>query len=260
MNYSAWKRTWNIYGIFLFLFLAFVSKQIDAADLEFSTLPDKSDKQALDGATIESDFYVFLTEPLTVILALHWNLSPDDTDAYQVFTHAKPSTGFDGVKQIDEVRHEPANFKTIEGNQVVFREYNEATLQWYPNDDICFRLKRTVMHAGVKHQSGFSQGICTQKAEMVEARFYLDDPTMAGAPFHVEKAPPWDLLGDTDGIPNALKQIDLEPGDHNITVMVDFTDSLDFKNNITKKYSGDFTVVKKQIAPPTGLNIEKAIY
>ena len=112
---------------------------------------------------------------------------------------------------------------------------------------MCFRLK-AYNFVGT---SGYSKAICTNKSAISDVVFYMDDPQMSGAPLHRESIAPWDMMGENpDSIAHPFDASKLEPGQHTITAIVNYTEG-----PASNKQEATFTVRKKSPALPTNLRV-----
>lgn len=222
---------------------------------KFSVSPDKSIQAPLDGATVEDPIYVFVPGLLLNQWEFTWNKNPDEVDGYRIFKRPPLADGGLPVERLGpDILSIPANMKkteSIKGSGVfdkdsVFYNVPNLDLNLPPGSDVCFGVK-AYTSAG---ESGFSNAVCLVTADITDIVFYLDDPTMSGAPFHRESSAPWDLLGDNAGIPIALDVSTLTPGDHVLTTIVNYTEGAP-----SAKQEATFTVVKKLPHIPTGLVI-----
>lgn len=100
--------------------------------------------------------------------------------------------------------------------------------------------------AGTSYDNGAQVYISAEPSGVTSVRFYLDDPTMSGAPRHVEFFEPYDFNGTADdGTAIAFDISTLEPGSHTITAAQLQTDGQ------TRVESATFDVLGTVDAPPS---------
>ena len=75
---------------------------------------------------------------------------------------------------------------------------------------------------------------------IVRARFYVDDPTAAGDPTHVENVAPYDFAGGTVEQANPYSATAFGSGEHTITVVLEFADGS------ARLETATFTVVERR--------------
>ncbi len=221
---------------------------------KFSIFPDKAMQAGLDGATVEQNIYVFIPALKLSQWTLSWDPNEDTPDGYRAYY--APSITSPTVKFGPEILHDdPANRMKRESiigsgvfdEEAVFYKFLSSDIGVSPGDKVCYRLK--AYNSG--GESGFSEAICAVDPIVSDVAFYLDDPTMSGAPFHRESVAPWDLMGDNAGIPIPFDVSTLAIGDHTLTSVVNYTAGV-----ISAKEEATFTVVKKLPQLPIGMRIE----
>lgn len=234
-------------GLALFLVFAtlwFAATEAKAAPpkLMYSTNVDCSNPVPLDGAEFYGDVCLFFTPPIDQILTLHWNQNLIPVDSYPVFMGDDITVSMGEIRDVSDT---PINYQKDKDGilldpTIVGTTFNDKELGWLLGEQRCFRLKARVNYGDGRGsvESGFSKAVCTTNVSMTEVNYYINDPTLSGAPLYKAIAAPWAYVGP---IPLGIQ---------NMVAVANFTGGVEqIKLDVT------FNVIKKPIEIPTGLEI-----
>jgi hypothetical protein len=211
-------------------------------ELRYSTAADCSGALPLAGSTFSGEVCLFYSPPIGVKLVLHWNQNLDPVDSYPVYMGDDITVALGEVRDVSD---DPVNYqKDKEGVLMVpttiGTDFSDKELGWAKDEQRCFRLRARVDYGNDQGsvESGYSEAVCTTNPSMKEVVYYIDDPTLAGAPVYRATAAPWAYVGT------------LAVGDHTMVAVANFTGGV-----AQERLEADFTIVKKPPSAPTNFGI-----